>query len=231
MARRGGHGETVGGVAVPRSGRPPTRHVLDLRDHRPADGCAGHRSRRAPAAAVGPAADRDRPRRGAQRTRGGTERRRPGARRLPPGRRARPPRRHDVPVGAPPAARSPGDQQPRRPAPAAGPAAGPRRTGRGPRRRPALHPRRSGGLPQRRHRAWTSAPDDIAALEGRTEGWIAALQLAALSMQGRGRTSAPSSPASRRRPVHRRLPGRGGAGAANRTDPHLPAAHLRCWTG
>jgi len=29
------------------------------------------------------------------------------------------------------------------------------------------------------------APDDIAALEGRTEGWIAALQLAAISMQGR----------------------------------------------
>ena len=29
------------------------------------------------------------------------------------------------------------------------------------------------------------APGDIAALEGRTEGWIAALQLAALSMQGR----------------------------------------------
>ena len=29
------------------------------------------------------------------------------------------------------------------------------------------------------------AADDIAALEGRTEGWIAALQLAALSMQGR----------------------------------------------
>ena len=28
-------------------------------------------------------------------------------------------------------------------------------------------------------------PDDIAALEGRTEGWIAALQLAAISMQGR----------------------------------------------
>ena len=28
-------------------------------------------------------------------------------------------------------------------------------------------------------------PEDIAALEGRTEGWIAALQLAALSMQGR----------------------------------------------
>jgi LuxR family maltose regulon positive regulatory protein len=29
------------------------------------------------------------------------------------------------------------------------------------------------------------AASDIAALEGRTEGWIAALQLAALSLQGR----------------------------------------------
>src|SRR4029078_4867086 len=29
------------------------------------------------------------------------------------------------------------------------------------------------------------APHDIGALEGRTEGWIAALQLAAISMQGR----------------------------------------------
>ncbi len=32
--------------------------------------------------------------------------------------------------------------------------------------------------------------DDVAALDGRTEGWIAALQLAALSMQGRGDASA-----------------------------------------
>ena len=39
---------------------------------------------------------------------------------------------------------------------------------------------------------------DVAALEGRTEGWIAALQLAALSMQGR----------ERRRRLHRRLRGR-----------------------
>lgn len=31
---------------------------------------------------------------------------------------------------------------------------------------------------------------DLAALDGRTEGWIAALQLAALSMQGRGDVSA-----------------------------------------
>ena len=39
-------------------------------------------------------------------------------------------------------------------------------------------------------------PPDVAALEGRTEGWIAALQLAALSMQGRDDVAA-SSPASR----------------------------------
>ena len=71
------------------------------------------------------------------------------------------------------------------PAPAAGPAAGARRAGRGPRRRPALHPRGGGGLPQRRRSGWISPRQDIAALEGRTEGWIAALQLAALSMQGR----------------------------------------------
>jgi LuxR family maltose regulon positive regulatory protein len=33
-------------------------------------------------------------------------------------------------------------------------------------------------------------PDDVAALEGRTEGWIAALQLVALSLQGRNDTAA-----------------------------------------
>ena len=58
--------------------------------------------------------------------------------------------RHGVPAGAPPAAGAPRDQQPGRPATAAGPAAGARRTGRDPRRRPALHPRRGRGLPQRR---------------------------------------------------------------------------------
>ncbi len=39
-------------------------------------------------------------------------------------------------------------------------------------------------------------PADVRALEGRTEGWIAALQLAALSMTGRQDVSGPSSPAS-----------------------------------
>ena len=84
-----------------------------------------------------------------------------------------------------PAAGAPGDQHPRRPRPAAGPAAGPRRAGRGPRGRPAVH--RS----TRSRRTSTTSigldldAADVAALEGRTEGWIAALQLAALSLQGR----------------------------------------------
>ena len=73
----------------------------------------------------------------------------------------------------------------RRPGPAAGPTAGARRARRGPRRRPPVH--RS----TRWRRTSTSVVGldldaaDVAALEGRTEGWIAALQLAALSLQGR----------------------------------------------
>ena len=42
----------------------------------------------------------------------------------------------------------------------------------------------AGCVPQRGDRAWSSPPEDVAALEERTEGWIAALQLAALSIQG-----------------------------------------------
>ena len=178
--------DAVGGVAVPRGERQPARDVLDLRDHRPADGRAGRRRRRAPAAAVGR-----------------SRRSRPSSPRCSTSSRAVPNdvdlvlddyhlvdgpdirRRHGVPARAPPAARPPGDQHPSRPGPAAGSPARARRAGRGPRRRPALHPRRGGGLPQRRRSAWTCTAQDIAALEGRTEGWIAALQLAALSMQGR----------------------------------------------
>ena len=40
------------------------------------------------------------------------------------------------------------------------------------------------------------APTDIDVLDARTEGWIAALQLAALSMQGRDDTQLRSSPGS-----------------------------------
>ncbi|MDQ3643536.1 MAG: AAA family ATPase, partial [Actinomycetota bacterium] len=50
-------------------------------------------------------------------------------------------------------------------------------------------------------------PADVEALEGRTEGWIAALQLAALSMQGRD-DIADHRGLRRGRPLHRRLPGR-----------------------
>ena len=79
---------------------------------------------------------------------------------------------------------APGDRHPRRPGTAAGPAARAGRARRGARGRPALHARRGRGVPQRVDGPGLTAPD-VAALEGRTEGWIAALQLAALSMQGR----------------------------------------------
>ncbi len=70
------------------------------------------------------------------------------------------------------------------------------------------------------------AANDIAALEGRTEGWIAALQLAALSMQGRDDIARLHRRLRRGRPVHRRLPRRRGAAAAARPGPDVPAAHL-----
>ena len=93
-------------------------------------------------------------------------------------------RGHDLPARAPPAPRPRRAQHPRRPRPAAGAMAGARRAGRDPRRRPALHPRRGRRVPQR---GGGTAPraERRRALEERTEGWIAALQLAALSMQGR----------------------------------------------
>ena len=69
------------------------------------------------------------------------------------------------------------------------------------------------------------APDDIAALEGRTEGWIAALQLAALSHAGTHGHRRIHRPVRRERPVHRRLPGRGSTDAANRPGSRIPAAH------
>ena len=85
----------------------------------------------------------------------------------------------------PTAADAPGHRHPRRPAAAAGPPARPRPTGRAARRRPALYPRRSrrlsqpGDGPQPRERQTSPR------WKTRTEGWIAGLQLAALSMQGR----------------------------------------------
>ena len=53
-----------------------------------------------------------------------------------------------------------------------------------------------------------SPPTDVDAIEDRTEGWIAALQLAALSMQGRDDVVRLHRELRRRRPLHRRLPRR-----------------------
>ena len=124
--------------------------------------------------------------------------------------------RDDLPAGAPPAARPRRAQHPRRPRSAAGPVAGARRAGRDPGRRPALHLRRGRRLPQRGDRPASSPPADVEVLEERTEGWIAALQLAALSLQGRDGRQRLHRPVRRERPLHRRLPGRGGAGAPAR---------------
>ena len=195
-----------------RGSRPTTGAVawlsLDARDHRPATfwtyvvtalqaAVPGRRRRRAPAAAVAPS----------RRPRPCSPRCSTSSRRTPdevwlvlddyhlvdgPDLR----RGHDLPAGAPPAARASRDQQPRRPAPAAGPAGGPAAswsrsappTCASPPTKPPPTSTTSPG--------WTSPPDDIAALEGRTEGWIAALQLAALSHAGTRRTSADSSPSS-----------------------------------
>ena len=69
------------------------------------------------------------------------------------------------------------------------------------------------------------AAADVAVLEERTEGWIAALQLAALSHPGARRTSSGFiARFAGRRPVHRRLPDRGGAAAPTRRGSRLPAA-------
>ena len=136
-----------------------------------------------------------------------------------------------LPARAPAAPCAPGHQHPGRPCAAAGQAACPGRTGRDSRRRPALHPGRGRGLPQRRRRARASPPADIAALETRTEGWIAALQLAALSLRGRADAGRVHRCVRRRRPLHRGLPGRGGAQPTADAGARLPARRPPSSTG
>ena len=70
------------------------------------------------------------------------------------------------------------------------------------------------------------APSDVAALEARTEGWVAALQLAALSLRGRDDRSRLHRRVRRRRPVRRRLPRRRGPRPPARRRTPLPARHL-----
>ena len=152
---------------------------------------------------------------------------RPAARRLPRHRLARGPCRDGLPARPPARSAAPGDRQSRRPAPAAPAAARTRRPRRGAGCRPALH------RPTRRRRTstarwdWSWTPTDVTALEGRTEGWIAALQLAALSMAGRDDVGTLHRRVRRRRPVRRRLPGRGGPATPAGGRPDVPAADLR----
>ena len=68
--------------------------------------------------------------------------------------------------------------------------------------------------------------DEIAALEARTEGWIAGLQLAAHLAAGPRRRRRLHRVVRRQPPLRARLPGRGGPPAAARTRAGLPAAHV-----
>ena len=71
--------------------------------------------------------------------------------------------------------------------------------------------------------------EDIAALETRTEGWIAGLQLAALSMRGREDVHGVHQGFRGRQPIHRGLSGRRGPAASVRSCPELltPDLHSR----
>ena len=171
-------------VGVARRVRHRRGRLLDLRPDRPRARRARHR-RRGAGPARGRPADRGRPGRRAQRAQRPAGRRRPRPRRLPPRREPGDPAGHGVPRRAPAPAGAPGHQHPRRPGAAAGPAAGPRRADRGPRRRPPVHPRRGDRptSPTPPGSTWTRG--DVAALEARTEGWIASLQLAAISLRDR----------------------------------------------
>ena len=65
--------------------------------------------------------------------------------------------------------------------------------------------------------------EDIAALEDRTEGWIAGLQLAALSMRGQPGCAQIHPGIRRRQPLHRGLFDRRGLAAPAGRSPQLPA--------
>ena len=184
-------------MALARSGRQPSRGVLDERHRRAADRGAGRRRRR-PVAPRRPdpsidavlSASAQRPQRAGQR-------RRARARRLPRDRRARDPGRHGVPARAPAAARAPGDHDARRPGAAPCPPAGARRPRRGPSGRPAFHAGRGGGLPQRRDGPRTDRDGDVADARGpdrRLDRRPAAGRAVDAGPRRRRRASSTSSP-------------------------------------
>ena len=221
---------TVRGVALARPERQPSRVLLDLPDRRAADGGARGRRGRALAPAVASAADRSGPRHAAQRARRHPGRRRAGARRLPRHRRSRRPGRDGVPARPSAPTAAPGDRQPRRPGAAAGPPASARRARRDPRRRPALHARRGRGVPQR-----GDGPGADGA--GRRSAGGAHRRVDRRAPAG----GALDAGARRRRrlhrrlrggrPLHRRLPGRGGLAASARPCPAASCCRPPSWTG
>ena len=129
-----------------------------------------------------------------------------------------------VPARPPAGRAAPGAGQPQRPAAAAGAAAGPRPAGRAARGRPALHRRRR---PPRCCAAARRRPcrSGGRGAGGRTEGWAAGLQLAALSLQG-GRRRRVRRGVLRQPPLRAGLPHRGGARAPARGAADVPAGDL-----
>ena len=231
VARRSSRRRAIGGLAVARPERQPARVVLDLRDRRPADGGAGRRRRRAlAAAAAATAADRAGPRPAPQRAQRDVARDRAGARRLPRHRRARRPGRDGLPAGAPAPADAPGDRQPRRSAVAAGPPARARRARRDPRRRSALHARRGRRVPQR-----GDGPGPDGAGCRRAGGAHRRLDRRAPAGgaldAGPRRRRRLHRRLRRGRPLHRRLPGRGGPAASARACPAASCCRPPSWTG
>ena len=70
----------------------------------------------------------------------------------------------------------------------------------------------------------------VAALADRTEGWVAGLQLAALSLAGAGGSRWFRGGVQRQPPLCPGLPGRGGAGPPAGGAAHLPAGNLAAGT-
>ncbi|MCK7470979.1 MAG: LuxR C-terminal-related transcriptional regulator [Desulfomicrobium escambiense] len=173
-----------GGVRLPGPVRQPGLVLLALRRDRAERGDARRRCRRAASSRLGAACDSDRADRRPQRGRCPAHRGGPRPRRLPPRRRRRGGRRNDLRARASAAEPARRHQHPCRPRPRSrgcGRAESLSRSGPGifasPPTTPSYYLTDVGGLPV--------APAEVSALESRTEGWPAALQLAALSMQGR----------------------------------------------